>query len=463
MSTNLRRQLPQIEQWLSSEVGTALASEFSRVELLEVMRADLASLRAGLAAGADRLPAFTGVECLNRLRAVLVAQRTDSLRQTINATGIVVHTNLGRAPLADAALAAIAKTASGYSNLEFDLETGKRGSRYQHLESLLTRLTGAEAALAVNNCAAAVLLMIAEFARGGEVIVSRGELIEIGGSFRIPDVVAQSGAQLVEVGTTNKTRLADFERALTERTRAVLSTHPSNFRIVGFTEKPGLDELAAFAHRHGLLCLEDLGSGSLLPITVGEAAPEPTAQDSIRAGVDVVTFSGDKMLGGPQAGIVLGRAELIKRLKRNPLLRALRIDKLSLAALVATLRQYLPPHDPRREIPVLRMLSADKDEITRRARKALRPLRQIPGVAAELVDDVSYAGGGALPMSEIPSTAIRVTVAGVAAGELATRLRRTDPPVVARISGDALQLDLRTVPEREIKELLGAIRQAVGA
>lgn len=460
MSTDLRRQLPQIEQWLSSELGVALANEFCRTELIDVMRADLADVRTRISAGATELPPFTGEPCQNRLRAALVALRTDSLRQTINATGIVIHTNLGRAPLADAAIAAIAATANGYSNLEFDLDSGKRGSRYQHVESLLTRLTGAEGALVVNNCAAAVLLVIAEFARGGEVLVSRGELIEIGGSFRVPDVIAQSGAQLVEVGTTNKTKLADFERAMTERTRAVLSTHPSNFRIIGFTEKPTLEQLAAFAHRQGILCLEDLGSGSLLPLQVGNEPPEPTAQESLRAGVDVVAFSGDKMLGGPQAGIILGRGELIKRLKRNPLLRALRIDKLSLAALVATLRQYLPPHDPRQQIPVLRMLSAERDEIAKRARALLRPLRRISGVSAELVDDVSYAGGGALPMQEIPSVAIRVAVAGLDATTFAARLRHTDPPVIARISGEALQFDLRTVPEREVKPMLAAIQQA---
>jgi L-seryl-tRNA(Ser) seleniumtransferase len=462
MAKDLLRQLPQIDQWLSSTTGITLAGEFSRAETADVMRAFLGALRAELLNGADQLPAFDGPDVLQRLRADLLAQRTDSLRRTINATGIIIHTNLGRAPLADAALAAIAETARGYANLEFDLDTGKRGSRYQHVESLLTRLTGADAALVVNNCAAAVMLVLAEFARGAEVLVSRGELVEIGGSFRIPDVIAQSGAQMIEVGTTNKTRVADFERALTERTRIVLSTHPSNYRIVGFTARPRLGELAEFAHANGLLLVEDLGSGSLVPQRVGDAEPEPTVQASIAAGVDIVTFSGDKMLGGPQAGIVLGRAELIRKVRKNPLLRALRIDKLSLAALVATLRLYLPPNDPLESVPVLRMINADQSAIARRARHLLRRLREIPGINAELAEDVSYAGGGALPMDAIPTTVIRLRFAGSDVPALAARLRHTHPPVIGRISDDALLLDLRTVPDRETADLIAAIRQATG-
>jgi L-seryl-tRNA(Ser) seleniumtransferase len=396
-----------------------------------------------------------------RLRADLMRRRLPSLRPAINATGIVAHTNLGRAPLAPEALEAIAAVARGYSTLEIDLATGKRGSRHRHAEALLAELAGAAAGIAVNNCAAAVLLALNTLARDAEVVVSRGELIEIGGSFRMPDVIAQSGARMIEVGTTNKTTLADYVEAITPSTRALLVSHPSNYRIVGFTAKPTLSELAALAHERGIALIHDLGSGALVEIRLGEGAAEPTVAQSLLQGSDLVLFSGDKLLGGPQAGLIVGRADLIEKVKRNPLARAVRIDKLSLAALAATLALYRPPHDPRERIPVLRMLNEPKASVGRRAARIARALRKNARLTVELDDDVSYAGGGALPLEELPTKVVRLRALDKTATELVQRLRAADPPVIARIADDAVILDPRTVAAAETPTLLAAIAHAV--
>ncbi len=461
MSKDLLKKLPAIDKWLASAGGQDLCAEFSHVEVVDVMRVHLTRLRSALTNGGADLPDFDSPEYCLQLRADLVKGRVSSLRRTINATGIIIHTNLGRAPLADEAIAAIGDTASGYSNLEFDLDAGKRGSRYQHLESLLTRLAGAEAAVVVNNCAAAVMLALNSVAKGGEAIISRGELVEIGGSFRMPDVIAQSGVRMVEVGTTNKTHLGDYAAALSEETRVLLAIHPSNFRVVGFTEKPSLRELASLAHDNNTLLVEDLGSGSLVDLSASGLNAEPTVQASLAAGVDLLTFSGDKLLGGPQAGILLGRAELIDAIKLNPLLRALRIDKLSLAALAATLRLYLPPNDPQEKVPVLRMITESPASVGKRASNLLRRLNKIPGISGVTRDDVSYSGGGALPMNAIPTRVVQLQAAGLTAAELAERLRAVDTPVVGRISEDLLHLDMRTVLPRELSDLTAAVEQAV--
>ena len=462
VSRKLLRQLPAIDRWLASENGSALSAEFSIAEVTEVMREHLARVRRSLGNGLTELPDFHGPQYAALMRAELLQRRLPSLRRAINATGIVLHTNLGRAPLADEAVDAMQAVAAGYSSLEFDLGTGERGSRQDHVESLLCRITGAEAALAVNNCAAAVMLALESFAPGCEVLVSRGELVEIGGSFRMPDVIAKSGARMVEVGTTNKTRLEDYAAALSDKTRIVLSVHPSNFRIVGFSAKPELKELAKLAHDNDLLCVQDLGSGALAQVRPVASMTGDTVQSSLAAGVDLVTFSGDKLLGGPQAGLIVGRAELIDTIRRNPLARALRIDKLSLAALAATLRLYLPPNDPVEKIPVLRMLGESESSIAARARRLLKRLREIPGLDADIVDDVTYSGGGALPMVELPTKTIRVTAEGVSAGTLARRLRKAQPPVIARLADDRLVLDPRTMLPGDSTDLLSAFRQALG-
>ncbi|MDH3546660.1 MAG: L-seryl-tRNA(Sec) selenium transferase, partial [Gammaproteobacteria bacterium] len=454
-------QLPAIDRWLRSEFASGLCVEFGRSEVASVMRHHLDRIRANAVQGFDPPAGLEDAAYFELLRADLVKRRCDSFRRVINATGIVIHTNLGRAPLADEAIEAMNRVAGGYSNLEIGLETGKRSSRYQHVEALLTRLSGAEAAVVVNNCAAAVLLALNAFCREGEVVISRSELIEIGGSFRMPDVIARSGARMVEVGTTNRTHLRDFSSALNDQTRVLLSSHPSNYRISGFTAKPSLKALAELAHENDLLLMHDLGSGALVDLEVADFSAEPTVQACVAAGADIVMFSGDKLLGGPQAGLVLGRAELIGRIKQNPMLRAMRIDKLSLAALNATLQLYLPPHDPLARVPVLRMICEDDASVKRRSRRVLKKLIATPGLRGCLKDDVSFAGGGSLPMSGIPSTVIQLHHESVGAAELAQRLRMGEPPIIGRIADDRLHLSLRTVLERDTEDLIGAVRRAV--
>jgi len=406
---------------------------------VDAARAVLAQAREEIRAGAD--PG----DLMTRLREELEVSRAPRLRRALNATGVIVHTNLGRAPLADVALARVREVAGGYSNLEYDLTTGRRGSRQDHVADVLHRLTGGEAALVVNNNAGAVLLALAALAEGREVIVSRGELIEIGDGFRIPDVLARSGARLVEVGTTNRTRGADYERAIGPDTGAVLRVHPSNFRVVGFTERPETAELAKLAHGHNLPLVDDLGSGVLVHLE-----DEPSAKESVAAGADLVCFSGDKLLGGPQAGIVVGRAELVERLRRHPLQRALRADKLTLAALEGTLALYLDPERAAREVPVLRMLSESVEAVRARAER----LAAIVGGAVE--ETVARVGGGALPLAELPSFACAVEQ------ELAARLRETNPPVVAVLRDGRCLLDCRTITEAEVEEVAAAVATARG-
>jgi L-seryl-tRNA(Ser) seleniumtransferase len=449
-----------VDAWLSSEQGAALCAEYSRAEVVEVMRSHLARIRRGIVSGDAELPDLASEAYAGLLRAELLARRASSLKHVVNATGIVIHTNLGRAPLAREAIDAIVEVSRGYSNLEYDLEDGVRGSRNAHVAELLCRLTRAEAALVVNNCAAAVLLALHACAASGEVIVSRGELIEIGGSFRMPDVIAQSGAAMVEVGTTNRTTIRDYADAVTDRTRVLLMSHPSNYRIVGFTASPAPAELAALAKERRLVLVRDLGSGSLTRLEALGAA-EPTVAECIAAGADLVTFSGDKLLGGPQAGIVVGRADLVDSLRKNPLARACRIDKLSLAALGATLKLYEPPNDPRERVPVLRMIMASAAAVGRRAERLAQELGGFDGIQVEVVDGVSYAGGGASPMSELPTKVLRITAERGSAAELAAKLRASKPPVIARVFKDAVNLDLRTVLPEEEHALLRALREAL--
>jgi L-seryl-tRNA(Ser) seleniumtransferase len=381
-----------------------------------------------------------------RLREELAAARRPRLRRVLNATGVIVHTNLGRAPLAPEALERVLEVGGGYSNLEYDLGAGTRGSRQDHVAATLRRLTGAEAALIVNNNAAAVLLALAALAEGREVVVSRGELIEIGDGFRIPEVLARSGARLREVGTTNRTRASDYEAAIGPDTALLLRVHQSNFRLVGFTEAPRLQDLARVAERHGLPLVDDLGSGALGPSNTVLLGDEPTARDSLVGGASLVCFSGDKLLGGPQAGIVLGRAELVERLRRHPLQRALRADKLTLAALEATLALYLEPERARREVPVLRMLDEPRDAVKGRAER----LAELAGGGVE--ETVARVGGGALPLAELQSFACAVEE------DLAAPLRTGDPPVVGIVRDGRLLLDCRTLTESEIDEVAAAVR-----
>ena len=431
---NPLRELPSVDRLLADAQLAAAAERCGRPLVLAAVRAALARAREEALAG------FEPGDIVARVIYELDARARPNLRRVLNATGVIVHTNLGRAPLAPEALARMHEVGSGYSNLEYDLDGGTRGSRQDHVAAHLRELTGAEAAVVVNNNAAAVLLALAAFAEGREVLVSRGELVEIGDGFRIPEVLARSGAELVEVGTTNRTRLGDYERAITERTAVLLRVHQSNFRIVGFTEKPRTSDLARLADRHGLVLADDLGSGALV-----EVGDEPTARESLAQGADVVTFSGDKLLGGPQAGIAAGRADLVERMRRHPLQRALRADKLTLAALEGTLAVYRAGG---RALPVLRML----DEPTESVR--LRAERLASLTEGAVVETVARSGGGALPVAEIPSFACALEP------EVAEPLRRGDPPVVGIIRDDRLLLDCRTLSDTEVDEVAAAVAAA---
>jgi len=406
---------------------------------IEAARTVLARAREDIQAGAE--PG----DLRDRLREELDAARTSRLRRVLNATGVVVHTNLGRAPLAEAALERVREVGRGYSNLEYDLSSGSRGSRQDHVAGLLRRLTSGEAALVVNNNAAAVLLALAALAEGREVVVSRGELIEIGDGFRIPDVLARSGARLVEVGTTNRTRAADYEHAVGPETAVLLRVHQSNFRMVGFTELPSVGELAKVARRHDLPLVDDLGSGALARIE-----DEPSVRASLEAGADLVCFSGDKLLGGPQAGIVVGSAELVERLRRHPLQRAVRADKLTIAALEGTLGLYLDPERAAREVPVLRMTAEEPDAVRARAER-LAGL-----VGGEVEETVARIGGGALPLAELPSFACAIEE------ELAAPLRLGEPPVVGVVRDGRLLLDCRTLSDSDAEEVAAAVTAARG-
>ena len=460
----LLRQIPSVDELLAQPRLAALSKRADRNLVVEVARAVLADLRGRVAEDANWAAiSLDGVSVEELISAQVEKILSRSLQPVINATGVILHTNLGRAPLPENAVDEFRRTATQYSNLEYDLEAGARGKRDVHTAELLTRLTGTEAAIVVNNCAAAVLVTLAALARGGEVIVSRGELIEIGDGFRIPEIMEQSGAILREVGTTNRTHLADYEKALNEKTRALLRVHPSNFKVSGFTDKPSLDELVALGQRTGLPLVEDLGSGCLVDLSE-HGVSEPTVRQSVDAGVSAVMFSGDKLIGGPQAGIIAGKKEIIARVRRCPLFRALRVDKLTIAALEATLGAYL--RGAWDEIPALRMIRMTPPEVKRRAENFLRELRpELPldEVEINIVDGASLVGGGSTPSQSLPTKVIRIASARYSATKLEQRLRHAPGgvSVIARVEEERLILDLRTVfPEQEpllIKTLAAAL------
>ncbi|MFQ5596307.1 MAG: L-seryl-tRNA(Sec) selenium transferase [Anaerolineae bacterium] len=478
------RYLPSVDRLLNEPPIQALESHYGHEVLVDTARAVLDEIRQEILAGhpAPSLDELAGIIA----RRVQTSLRP-SLQPIINATGVIIHTNLGRAPLSAAAIAAMQEVGAGYSNLEYDLEAGQRGSRYTHATDLLRRLTGAEAALVVNNNAAATLLILTALARDREVIISRGQLVEIGGGFRIPEVMAQSGARLVEVGTTNKTYLRDYADAITEDTALLMRVHTSNYRITGFTHEVGIEELVALGQERGLPVVDDLGSGSLLDTTAYGLMPEPTVQASIqacpeappeawsgpgldarpepgrregtgrRAGADLVCFSGDKLLGGPQAGIIVGQAELVERIKRFPMTRALRVDKTTLAGLQATLLSYVRGVATE-EVPVWRMISASTEKLRERAHAWADHLGAV-GVVAEVVPVESTVGGGSLPGQTLPSYALAVVVDSP--DSLSARLRASDPPVIARIENDQVLFDPRTVLPEQDEQLLHIVAAAI--
>jgi L-seryl-tRNA(Ser) seleniumtransferase len=480
-TTELYRKLPSVDELARRVTLASLVSREGQLAVMDAARAVLASLREEIAAG--RLDA-KGIElALSGLDGAVERQVRQalgySLRTVINATGVILHTNLGRAPLSASALEHVVQASKGYSNLEFDIEAGERGKRDVHVQRLFQKLldqgahvgtdtlarpgersSPAISTIIVNNNAAAVLLALNTLAEGGEVIVSRGELVEIGGSFRIPDVMSKSNAVLREVGTTNRTRIKDYEQAITDKTRLLLRVHRSNFEITGFTEQPGIEELVDLARRRKIPLMEDLGSGGLLDLRSVGVTGEPTVLDSLRAGVDVVTYSGDKLLGGPQAGVISGRSDLIARMRANSLFRALRVDKLTYAALEATLMAYVKgDHDA---IPAFRMMRLAKDEVAKRAAavaEKLKPSR----LSTELIDGESVIGGGAAPSAVLATRLLAVTCEGLSADELCAKLRAFDPPVIARVDEGRVLLDLRTVFPEEDEAVIRALQQMAAA
>lgn len=455
------RRLPAVDALLQSPPVAALVDRYGHGPVTAAIRATVAAARQAIAAG-DSAP--QPGEWPARLAATLEQAHRPTLRAVLNATGVIIHTNLGRAPLSQTALDAMASVAQGYSNLEYDLQQGARGSRYDHARSLLAQLTGTEDALVVNNNAAAIFLALSALCQGRQVLISRGQLVEIGGGFRIPDVLRQSGAQLVEVGTTNRTHLRDFAEAITPQTAAIMRVHSSNFRQLGFVTQPELNELAQLVQRHNqqqpehpLMLIDDLGSGTLLDTAPYGLAPEPTVPGSLAAGADLVSFSGDKLLGGPQAGFLLGRGTLIGRVRRHPLARALRVDKLTLAALDATLRSYQGGRATQ-EIPVWRMISADLGALRARAQHWQERLRA-HGVESYMMPGESAIGGGSLPGETLPT--VLLTIAHPQPDQASADLRQGHPPVVCRIQHDHLCFDPRTILPEQDETLLAAIIAAL--
>lgn len=457
------RRIPKVDELL------ALAEERGRLDAMtdtippaairDAVRGELEALRSRILSGAlTALPEREAILDAACVRAA--AERLPSLRPVINGTGVVLHTNLGRSCLSRQAADAVEQVARGYSTLEYDVEKGCRGSRHSHIDSLLAAVTGAEAAMVVNNNAAAVLLILSAMGKGGEVIASRGELVEIGGSFRIPDIMTQCGCTLREVGTTNKTHLYDYENAVTPETRALLRVHTSNYRVVGFSERPALGELVELGKRHGLPVIEDLGSGSLVDLTAFGIHDEPTVQQSVKAGVDVISFSGDKLLGGPQAGLILGKKPYIELLKKHPLARALRVDKMTIAALRETLYAYQDPSWARRNIPVLRMLGASGEELRARAAQLCLLLEEA-GCTARAVEAESQVGGGSCPTQTLKSWAVAVEPGRLTVDALAEALRRAPLPIIGRISQGQYLLDVRTLQDEDFSRIASRLGEVL--
>ena len=452
----LYRSIPKVDILLEKEEIQNAIEEYGREIVMEAIREEMEELRAYIGTCEDEKTALDKIESLTeQILRYVKKVNTPNMRMVINGTGTILHTNLGRAPISQEHMTKLSNIVTGYSNLEYNLEAGKRGERYSHFEELLCRLTGAEAAMAVNNNAAAVMLILSSMAKGGEVVVSRGELVEIGGKFRIPDVMEQSGATLVEVGTTNKTHYSDYEDAITEETKALLKVHTSNYRIVGFTDTVTIADLAPLAKERELPLIEDLGSGVLVDLSKYGLTYEPTVQDSIKNGADVVCFSGDKLLGGPQAGIIIGKKKYIDMMKKNQLTRALRIDKFTATALELVLQEYLSEEKAIQNIPVLRMIHETKEEVTARAR-SLKNMLNRAGLDADfgLEECESQIGGGSLPLERIPSMAVTVKPHNISVPKLEEEMRHLEVPIIPRTANDTIYLDVRTIESRWFKQIV---------
>ncbi|MBQ4362202.1 MAG: L-seryl-tRNA(Sec) selenium transferase [Lachnospiraceae bacterium] len=458
----LYRMIPKVDLLLEHDSIKKLTETYGYRVVLEAVRNETDSLREYIRMSEDEEEAAGRIKALPE-RIADYAQRlcSPNVRKVINGTGTILHTNLGRAPMSEEQAEKLARIVSGYSNLEYNLETGARGERYAHFEELICRLTGAEAAMVVNNNAAAVLLILNTLTKGGEVIVSRGELVEIGGKFRIPDVMELSGARLVEVGTTNKTHPDDYEEAITEETRAIMKVHTSNYRVVGFTESVSAQELKQMADEHCIPVIEDLGSGTLVNLEQYGLEHEPTIQESVSAGIDVISFSGDKLLGGPQAGIIIGRKKYIDQMKKNQLTRALRADKFTVTALELVLLEYLNEETLTERVPVLRMLRESPESVRSRAETLCGMIRE-RNVRADLAVEEAFSqvGGGSMPTVLIKSAAVVIRPRGMSAAGLEKQMRHLDVPVICRVAEDAVILDVRTIPADDFEEaalLLGEV------
>ncbi len=456
----LYRSIPKVDVLLENGTIKGVINRYGRESVMEAIRMETENLRAFIGNCEDEEQAELRISMV--VPAVVRAvekMHAPNMRPVVNATGTILHTNLGRAPISEEHMRKAFEIMTGYCNLEYNLEAGKRGERYSHFEKLLCKLTGAEAAMAVNNNASSVMLILSSLAKGGEVIVSRGELIEIGGKFRIPDVMELSGASLVEVGTTNKTHFSDYENAVTEETKALLKVHTSNYRVVGFTESVGIDALIPLARDYGIPVIEDLGSGVLMDLAKYGLTHEPTVQESIAQGADVVCFSGDKLLGGPQAGIIIGKKKYIDRMKKNQLTRALRIDKFTAAVLEMTLMEYLSEENVAKKIPVLRMLSESLADVVKRAKSLSRMLQSAALPAQiEVKPCESQVGGGSLPLERIPSMAVTLRPEHMGVPELDQRMHRLDIPIIARVANDELLMDVRTVRKEELKSITEGLK-----
>lgn len=453
--------IPSVDELLREKELEKLTFIYPRTAVVEGIRDYLKEYRKFIISleKDEDLAEINDSHMINGIVEKIHEMMRSNLINVVNATGVVLHTNLGRSPLSRRLKDTLWDIASKYSNLEMELQSGERGSRYSHVEELICKLTGAQAAIVVNNNAAAVMLVLSTIAKGREVVVSRGQLVEIGGSFRVPDVMEQSGAMLVEVGTTNKTHLADYERAANEDTAALMKVHTSNYRILGFTSEVESEDMVALGRKLGLPVIEDLGSGMLLELTEFGLPYEPTVQHAVKAGMDVVTFSGDKMLGGPQAGIIVGSKKFIDKMKKNPLTRAIRIDKLTLAALEGTLRLYMDKELALKEIPVLRMLTFSSEELRRRAKRLSTRLKVSIGAmgAISIEDEFSEVGGGSMPLHKMPTKVVAVKPKDISLMELEEKLRAYKTPVVARINRDRLMLDVRTIMDDEFEVVESAL------
>lgn len=465
---DLLKKLPAVDELLKDNTVQQWLATFPRVLVLDAIRLTLDRRRKAILQAGERSSATSNepslASLLEEAETILKESSEPSLQRVINATGVVVHTNFGRSVLSEKAIERVVEVSRGYSNLEYDIQAGERGKRHTHVERMLTRLTNTESATAVNNNAAAVLLCLNTLARGKEVVVSRGELVEIGGSFRVPDVMERSGAKLREVGTTNKTHLKDYEKAINENTGLLLKVHTSNYKIVGFTKEVSPQELAKLGAKHNLPVMWDLGSGDFVDLASYGECSEPTVQQAMDSGVDVLTFSGDKLLGGPQAGLILGKKNYLDLIKSNPLTRALRLDKMTLAALEATLSQYLDKEQAIKDIPTLRMLAQPLNELLRKAELLASGIRdQASGIRVTIQDDTSQSGGGALPLGNFPTKTVCITHERMSANQIESRLRLGKPHIITRIKEGMVIFDPRTLNEEEIGQIMEKLKKILSA